>query len=435
MKLKSAVLLSSVLVSTAAFGQEPAAPEASAAAPAPAAAPAAAPVNKSIVPYGVLVGYANLTDSSRANAPDFFQYITRFGLKVSEGVAKAQFELNVNGNGAQKSDAKDSTSYDTVTIRRADVGLDLPSKTGVRFGRYRLGNPEVWGMDATYSVDGFGGSDGVLVTQGIDISEGNSITLKAGVANALSVPSSENYAYGASSPTWNSDSKAILGAIDAKFAGVSAGVYFGIDGKQKVSKESAAVVDDTKTTTVNEAKAAVLANYRPATHIEAALGYNLDGIGGGVAFQQITLGEVKSYANEGGKLKDGKTVETFGKGDDVQPGKNKVTNTLISVGVNGDSSLFGLTGIVQTGDKLVYGGSVALKSTRNSEAKGAAKDAEKDADITQFVVGGGYNAGGFTLELDVAYESTKAKSYSNSKGEAGKSKNKVETKLVGIYAF
>lgn len=418
MKLKSAVLLSSVLVSTAAFGQEPAA--APAAAPAAPAAPAAAPVNKSIVPYGLLVGYVNLTDSTRANAPDFYQYITRFGLKVSEGIAKAQFELNVNGNAAEKSKSKDSDTYNTVTIRRADVGLDLPSKTGVRFGRFRLGNPEVWGMDATYTVDGFGGGDGVLVTQGIDISEGNSITLKAGVANALSVPSAENYAYNGTS--WNTNSKAILAAIDAKFSGVSAGVYIGTDGKFKAA--GAKTVANDPATPADESLTSTPELYRSATHIEASLGYNLDGIGGGVAFQQITLGDSKSYTNEGGKLKDGKTVT-----------KGKDTSTLISVGVNGDSSLFGLTGIAQTGDKLVYGGSVALKSERNSESKGAAKDAEKDADVTQFVVGGGYNAGGFTLELDVAYESTKGKNYSNSKGEAGKSKSKVSSNLVGIYAF
>lgn len=429
MKLKSAVLLSSVLVSTAAFGQE----SAPAAAPAPEAAPAAAPeaapaapsapVNKAVVPYGLLVGYVNLSDTSRANAPDFFQHITRFGLKVSEGIAKGQFELNVNGNGAVASKAKESSSYNTVTIRRADVGLDLPTKTSVRFGRYRLGNPEVWGMDATYSVDGFGGSDGVMVSQGIDISEGNSITLKAGVANALSVPGSEIYAYGEKSPTWNTNSKAILAAIDAKIAGFSAGVYIGTDGKHFVSAKTAAVAED-PATPETEAKPEMPDLYRATTHLEAALGYNMDGLGGGIALQQISYGDAKTYTNEGGKLKDGKTVK-----------KGKDTEMLISLGVNGDSSLFGLTGIAQTGDKLIFGGSVALKSKRNSEDKGAAADAKKDADITQFVVGGGYNAGGFTLELDLAYESTKGKNYSNSKGEEKKSKSKFESKLVGIYAF
>jgi hypothetical protein len=392
-------------------------------------------VNKTITPYGLLQGYVNLYDTTRQNDPDFFQYITRFGLKVSEGIAKAQFELNVNGNKAEGGKKGDEADFNSVTIRRADVGLDLPSKTSVRFGRYRIGNPEVWGVDATTTLDGFGGSDGVMVSQGIDISEGNSLTLKLGVANSLSSPLSENYAYGEKGSStddgigWNTNSKAILAAVDVKIAGVSAGVYFGTDGKRKAAGAKTAVVasdgPDGRPDTGDDVDAspAIGETYRATTHLEASLGYNIDGLGGGVAYQSIQQGDTKTYTNENGKLKSGQTVT-----------KGKDTATILSLGVNGDSTLFGLTGIAQTGDKLTYGASYSLSTARNSEAKGAVKDALEDADVSQFVVAGGYNAGGFTLELDVGMESTKGKTFSNEKGDK-KEKSRTFSYITGLYVF
>ena len=312
-------------------------------------------------------------------------------------------------------------------MRRADAGFDFATKTSVRFGRYRLGNPSVWGMDATTTLDGFGGADGVLVGQTIDVSEGNSIKVQAGVASALSVSKgvaagvgpAGNYAYGDNRPT-NTDSKAILASVDATIAGLKAGVYYAIDGKSQLTAD--VLGDDA--TTLDKKEVAAPAAYGKVQHLEASLGYDMDGIGGGIAFEQVSVANKKSYTNENGKLSNG-----------AKTGGGTDTSSLFSVGVNGDSSLFGLTGLAQAGDKLTYGASYGLIMNRNSALTGAAKDDQKKLDVTEFVVGAGYNAGGLTLELDWALLSTKKETFASETDKKTTKKSANVAYLTSIYAF
>jgi hypothetical protein len=406
-KLKSAVLLSSALLSTAAFAQE-AAPK--------AAEPAK--VMKEVVPYGVLQSYTNLMDSQRKNTPEFGQVITQFGLKISEGVAKGQIEVRMAGNtGDPKSDGK-------IMVRRADLGLDLASGTSIRLGRTRFGNPTTYGLEATPTFAGFGATDGLMVSQMINISEGNTLKLKAIVGNAASVIAPDvtgpGYKYGGENT--GTDSKFIAVGFDAKISGVDAGVYYGMDSKAQLQGEAAAVAADAAKG-IEKADAKVAA-YGDFSHLEASLGYGVDGIAGGITYQQFNWGELKSGKNEGGKITTGDVVK-----------KGKTTLTQLIVGLNGDTTLFGAKDFLQTGDMFTYGASFAMATARNSASEGDAKTAEKDADVTQIVVGGGYKVAGLGFELNFANSQTKGKTFANDKGEAAQKTSANKLFISSVYEF
>ena len=431
MKLKAAVLLSSVLVSTAALAQE-AAP--AAAAPTPdtsAAAPAAAPaVEKSITPYGLLQGYFHLHESQTQTAPSGYQVITRFGLKIKEGIAAGQLELNAKGNNSLKSKKKTQGDYEGVTIRRADAGLDFASGTSFRIGRYRFGGASVWGVDSTVTMDGFSSADGLMLWQKIAISEGNEVTVKAGLASALSVTKitegnpADNFVYGSRENQTNS--KALLVGVSAKISGIIADVYYGMDGKASTTPatEKVAAKPAEGTTPAVPAVDAKPAGVQAVTHLEAALGYEMDGIAGGVSFEQTTQGETKTVkSNEGGKITTG---------DSLNDGKS--TQNLLVVAVNGDSTLFDVKDLLQTGDKLTYGLGFSSYTQKNSVAKDDDKKDLEDANYTAISVGAGYKVGGLTLELDFVAKTAKGEIYKNAKNDKTvKAANEVY--VTSIYEF
>jgi hypothetical protein len=236
--------------------------------------------------------------------------------------------------------------------------------------------------------------------------------------------SAEIFAYGEDSPSWNTNSKAILLGVDAKISGISAGVYYGFDGKATIAplygKKKDAEGKD-----VDDTSKVLSGQVRSIGHLEASLGYDMDGIGGGLIYQQFTAGDIKKATRSaGGKLK---TSETVAKGTD--------TFTLLGVGMNGDSTLFGVKDLVQTGDKISYALSWSMMSWKNSEAKGKEKDSYTDKDTNQLVAAVGYKVGGMTTELNFEQKMTKGKVLLNSKGEENKSKSASKMYVTSIYEF
>ncbi len=397
-----------------------------------------AAVVKTVVPYGLVQSYLNLAESERQNTPDFKVLLARFGLKASEGIARAQIEAQLNGNSKPKDPGTVGTP-NTVGVRRADLGLALPSGTTVSLGRVRIGGADGWGVDATTGPIQFGATDGLLVSQKIVVSEGNDVTISATYGNSASVFNGRNIGggkntfMGENSPK---QEKGMVVGVKASVEGVKAAVFYGMEKSQiRTSKEIKAVKeakDGAGIVTTVEVKASETLEVGDVSHVEANLGYTADHIGAGVWFEQESVSKLKAVTkNEAGKL-------TLG----AESGA-KTTDTLMGIGFNGDSMQFGMGDMLQKGDMLTYGASYTV--TNNRVAGGVVAD-EKKADVSTIGIGGGYSVGGLALELNVALASTGGdKAYANSKGKGGNDgeaadkelglKSHSSVYLVGAYAF
>jgi hypothetical protein len=113
-----------------------------------------------------------------------------------------------------------------------------------------------------------------------------------------------------------------------------------------------------------------------------------------------------------GKIK-AVTKEEGGKISTENEGTVSFDRSVFGLGVMGDSTLFGVKDILQSGDKFIYSASYA-KTQWEAAGQGSGaveagfvqslQDAAKDAGTDQYVVAAGYTVGGVTLELNVAQE-------------------------------
>lgn len=374
---------------------------------------------KTVIPYGLVVSYLRLADTTRANVPDFNSYRTRFGLKVTEGIARAQIETNLNGN----IQGKDAVTYtrNGVILRRADVGVALETGTEIYLGRVRPGGAKTWGVDATYIMNQYSAMDGLLLKQVIEVEEGSSVSLIAGIGNHLGYPGSVSYEAGGflANETFSQgyskkQDKGYVVGIDASIIGVQGAFYYGAENNQtrKFSDDN----PDSKIESGDKVADVSL--------IEAHLGYETEGIGGGIWLERDTIGRSRTVTgNEQGKLRVNQNFD---------PDSQKETTVNFGIGAFGDSSLFGLTDLIQTGDKIVYG----LSFNRTQNTTGASSSAQRDKDFNRIALGGGYNIGGFTTELDLTYgfNTGRGRDFTNTKGEVVK-KHATNLTLAGIYEF
>lgn len=447
--LKSAALLSSVIVSGVAMAQatnvDPAAAKKEDAA-------------KTVIPYGLFQTYVNIHDSQRQNTPDFTAITARFGLKVTEGIVRGQIETQVLGphkfdlnRYSSSLDAAPAESNNGIVLRRADVGLVFPTDTSVYFGRVRPGGADGWGVDASATPDQYGASDGVLLVQKIAISEGNSVDLKLAALNDLGVYRGADVS---TRNQTNDEFRALLAGVNANVAGVKAALFYQWKKDQLSAVAKPAVDDDAATADVNEAKAEVRETVNDRGHLEASLGYDTDGIGGGVWYQRHFRGKRKEVeSNQGGNKK----IRTAIAPENVQDNE-AVSAYNLGVGVNGDSSLFGVTDLLMTGDKLTFGASYVFKEIDAKEAnRGKAVGSAIDLggyDFTEangternittksqyeIAVGGGYAVGGALFELGFVNRTADEKVFSKRGKRNGANprvvKDSNEVYLTGIYSF
>jgi hypothetical protein len=109
----------------------------------------------------------------------------------------------------------------------------------------------------------------------------------------------------------------------------------------------------------------------------------------------------------------------------------KTTDVTLGLGFNGDSQLFGVGNLLQKGDLITYGFSTSQVSKRDDSI---ADSDESKQDQTQFVIGAGYAAGGFQVELGHELSTANDKVFTDKDGKSvNKSSNR--TYLVGIYSF
>lgn len=384
-------------------------------------------LQKSVIPYGLIQAYSNLADTQSAGNPEFQLANVRFGLKVSEGITRAQFETQILGNVGPEISA--TNGINGVSIRRADVGLALPSNTTFSLGRTRLGGADAWGMDATITVDQFSWMDGASVVQKLSLGGKDELSLSLGLGNSMGFPGGrDSRVFGKTLKT----DRGVIAGTRVSYQGVVAAAFFGME-KNQVQQEPGASepVFDAEgaksTTTFVKTERKITA--RDVSHFEGSLGYNRDNWALGGWYQSI----VRSKLNVVTSVSKGK-FETTAAVDEPKfavKASNKATDVTLGFGFNGDSQLFGVGNLLQKGDLITYGFSTSQVSKRDDSI---ADSDESKQDQTQFVIGAGYAAGGFQVELGHELSTANDKVFTDKDGKSvNKSSNR--TYLVGIYSF
>jgi hypothetical protein len=397
-------------------------------------------IQKSVVPYGLIQAYSNVADSQYASDPDFTMAVLRFGLKVSEGITRAQFETNIFGNVGQTGPVNAAAvGLNGVQIRRADLGLALPSNTTVSLGRIRMGGADAWGVDATEAPLQFGAIDGASLSQKFSLGEKNELTLALAVGNSMGVPNGrDSHTYGR---TLKSDRGVVVGGR-VKYDALAATAYYGMEKNQVQQEESAEqklLGADGEPLQVAGADAFVklkkVMTALDAAHFEGSLGYNKDNWAVGGWYQVITLSDLKIAKFVNGKF-DTSTTPTANDAKNGAEPSGKSTSTTVGFGFNTDSSLLDYKDVLQKGALLTLGGSVALSSSRDAVASNDSEEAKKDT--TQFALGLGYQASGFALEFGHELVTSTGSNFNDKNAEQGGKKTKQNsnrTYIVGIYSF
>ncbi|MEN9824674.1 MAG: hypothetical protein RI953_419 [Pseudomonadota bacterium] len=395
-------------------------------------------IQKSVVPYGLIQAYSNVADSQYSSAPDFTMAILRFGMKVSEGITRAQFETAVWGNVAETGDVPASAvGFNGVGIRRADVGLALSSGTTISLGRIRMGGADAWGVDATAAAEQFGSIDGASIVQKLSLGDKNELSFSLGIGNSMGNPSGKDtHTFGRS---LKSDRGVIVGARANVLGGVVATAYYGME-KNQIAQESAAeqaVLDaEGKPVAGQFVKLKKVITARDASHFEGSLGYNKDNYAVGGWYQSVVRSDLKLATFVDNKLTTSPITDADAKyGAKVGP---KTTSSILGFGFNTDSSLLGYTDVLQKGALLTFGGSVAKLAERDGVSSNDSEEAKND--ITQVALGVGYQSGGFALELGNEFQSSTAQSFNSKNKEQGSAAapsktSAYKTYLVGIYSF
>lgn len=429
--------------------------EEAAAAPAAAKTPAAETPAKTITPYGLLFANLHLLDSANRNPLNGESAYARLGVKVKEGIAVGQLEID------PVSAPIEGRPRGLVGIRHANLGLDLATGTKVLFGRYRIGGAEGFGADKTYVPDNFSSMDGLSLSQRLEFGEGVKLTAGLALSNGMLNMGQTEGVYGtdgggrfnrrgadgslspiltgASNRVFGEKSfkidRAVTASLKAEVRGVTFVAYHGFETDQLVRAETAEkkeVVFE-KDKPVEKVTAGTPKGVADATHTELSLGYGaIEGLSFGGWYNLMTQGKVRKVTGEeGGKLKT------------EADGTVSFERAVYGLGVNGDSTLFGVSNLLQTGDKLIYSASYARTEWKASgsgagQAEAGAqslKDAAKDAATHQFVVAGGYKVGGVTLELNLAQEVAEGKIFADDKGTPGKEDTQTNVYLASYYEF
>ncbi|NBX18063.1 MAG: hypothetical protein EBR09_11925 [Proteobacteria bacterium] len=397
-------------------------------------------IQKSVVPYGLIQAYSNVADSQYGSDPDFTMAVLRFGVKVSEGITRAQFETALWGN-VPLSGPVNTTNVglNAVQIRRADLGLALSSNTTVSLGRIRMGGADAWGVDATSAPEQFSAIDGASLAQKISLGEKNELTLSLGVGNSMGLPGGrDSHTFGR---TLRSDRGVIAGAR-VKYDSFAATAFYGMEKNQVQQEETSAqtlIGSDGKPLQVGGSDAFVklkkVMTARDSAHFEGSLGYNKDNWALGGWYQTVTQSELRIAKFVNGKF-DTSTVPTLDDGKYGATYSPKTTSNTVGFGFNADSSLFDYKDVLQKGALVTLGGSVAVSSSRDSFSANDSEEAKKDT--TQYALGLGYQASGFALELGHELVTSTGLNFNSSDAEQGADptkKSSNRTYIVGIYSF
>lgn len=346
----------------------------------------------------------DLSDSFRKNQLDIFSGTARFGVNYKYKNVMAVIELQ-------------GSNSDKMFVRRAQTGVQFfksdPATVALHIGRDRLIGSLVTAPDAMASLittnhddasaadtpdglwlkyDGKFGFGNVMATAGTY----NSIPalLQLGGTDALAkISSSTASPVNMTNALTNSYASAPVNESRA-YAGVFAVNVAAGDGMAEVrglysTQDKAA---DKNTTTL----------YRDVTTSEASAAYNYKNGQAkvGLWYNSVTLSNGKTKNTVTGTSVNNDFKYTPG------PGGDGFTTNIFGLGFKANSGLFGLTGLVESGDALTFGAGYQMQSgqkfSNNLHPDATARFANKAVDTTALNLAVGYMQGTFNLELNYA---------------------------------
>jgi len=414
--------------SNSAFAQD-------AAMPAPAAAPAADEAGKFTPSMDVSMRYV-LLDSTRKTDFDFLSQDLRLGGKYTQGAFTVAGRARFRGNNyGEYAGGSQSTGGQSVGVDKAYVAYDVYKNDAngtVNFtlGRFAPNGANAYGDDAVaswYGMSGFFPEDGVML-QYSGKPGGASVTAQFAVVNSMQL-----YLYkdagvtGQGAKVWGfstgGSSSALKGG--SNFNGNGGGDFGSSSNGSSNTSDKAyiasvaanieagpgaveiALAYGMKNNDVNSPGTAAATNpvttQSPATandvqYTEDSIGFNYkDQLKAGVWYSIAMVGSNKTMNDTNG----GSTQFTE---DKTAPSDNY---SVAGLGIQGDSSLFGMTNVLAKDGLLTYAAGASMYMHRQSGGSGTTaamsdSDAAKN-DVTLLSIGGGYTKGKFSTELNYSH--------------------------------
>jgi len=383
-----------------------------------------------------------LVDSTRKTYLDFMTQTFRMGAMYQQARVTAVGQVEFRGNTYSEGPTSNSTSGGQGTaIRQAYVGYDLYKDAGtgtltVNMGRFIPLNASQYGNDAItgmYNISGYSPEDGVMV-QYAAMMGGLNLTAQFTLADNLPI-----YLYAPTGLRSNADSRVWtfgMGGDSAAFTsdynnnggGPFASNGSGTSGSSATS-DKAYIGGIQGSTGAGAGKFEFALSYahkgnnivgtsgsgtsatafeRDTQYADISLGYNYrDAFKAGLWYSLTQLGQIGTYNDNNG------AAAQFTR-DASAPKDNY---TVAGLGLQGDSSLHGLTDVWGRGGLLTYGAGVETFMHRQSDGSGATaglsdSDASKN-DVYLFTIGGGYKKNIFSTQLNYSYFISQNNVFSN----------------------
>ncbi|WP_186645084.1 hypothetical protein [Fluviispira vulneris] len=400
------------------------------------------PTENAVKAYGLIQLNANLVDTTRSGTVDFSAGKVRFGILATGGIATGQFEVQFNGNQqrnlAVSGSSATSQGDGTVTIRRAQLNLDvLNVKSGsntflttLSLGGVRIGGADSSAPDAAVTTNGFARQDGVYLKETITLGKAFSSEIGVGAFNNITAysqaPGTFSYASANNSVQANWTNPSFNGTLG--YAGNIKLVYNLDDNKSLTGQFFYGEQSNSPSSQTTDGE---LAKARDVSHMEGSLWYNDKAIFGsnsviasnGVAiwFEGENAGTTYTATKNNGGYSYARQGNATSGVDDAN------YSNLVGIGVSGDTGNF-LTGMMQKGDRLTYGLSYAfVESIYANQSNGT------NYNLGQVAAQIGYAVNTYEIALVADYKSSSKSIFKNAKGDSVDSA--TTTYITALYSF
>lgn len=392
-----------------------------------------------------VTGRYMLLDSSQNQPFDFVFNTARLGLTYNYKNVASVLEFQAASPAKMDTAAPTETAYNksnALMVRQAHVDVSFlqnsVSTLTIVVGRDRIAGSKIYSTDAISAVSlNFDnasstlGEDGVglryvgkysfgkvLAGVGYYTNAGFTLPQDAGKTPFIVTNSLQqiNFAYGYGNQSWTA-SRAMLGYLgfDLK-AGKGS-----IELRALYANQPNVPISNTNATTV----AAGMYRSRDADNMEFSANYIIPGFMGGAWYSLMNLGQMEasnaansndvSYVPIAGAMYQSQMVSTFG------------------VGFQGDSSVFGVTDMIESGDAWNYGAGY-------QKVAGYQYGGEFPIDVNQYSISGGYQMGPVSMSLNYLNAVSTAAIYlnaeqKNSYSSANYSQHTQAAYLMGVFSL
>ncbi len=346
----------------------------------------------------------SLIDSAYANQFHFFNQVARMGVNINYGRVNAKIlgqfnSLNANG---EMSSSRAPGQYGAFGVREAWMSYSIMKKVGkyelnTQFGRFVPNGATAYGSDAVKSywagVGNFESTDGLVFnmsgTEGVV-----NYAVQVGAASALPV-----WAFGpiGSYDTFNT-STVTLATTDVNFGGAPTNkeMAFIANGQASLDlghelKPEVALAYGSRAKTFIDSVDEVGLIRGDESYLEASAGLRYKSFALGGWYSQLAFTNNKQFTGETSYNADNIAAATpvdYGEVRDVAYG----------IGVQGDSTLFGMEDFFSKGDSLIFGLGLQWMSQPSPVNANESGNSSMMSSVTA-----GYQNGVFQASLNYAY--------------------------------